>query len=599
MTTGFRQLGVVMVVGLVMSAIGLALPPAPALGADQPALMPKPVSLILTDGQFTITPATKVLYAKDDVHLADAAAYLAQRLSRAFDKRVTAKTTGAAEPPAGTIFITTAGADAALGDEGYSLTVTAKGVVIRAPKAAGAFYGAITLLQLAPPDAFRGQALVEDKLGGKLTKPAPRPCDEPNYSAAKPVDSLAVPCATVTDKPRFAWRGLLIDMALHFWTIDELKAYVDYMAMHKLNSLQLHLTDNENWCAEVMKYPSLTPEKAKNAANPKLLADQTYYKLARHYYTQEELKSLVAYAAGRFVNIVPEFEMPGHCGALMWANLGCGCTVDGKQAGGVEVCPGNEHTYEVLQGILDEMVDIFPSRYIHIGADECAKENWPKCSECQKRMTAEGLKNVTELHGYFVGRMSEYLKKKGRTLVGWDEILESGAKAGAVGMYWRSGTADKLIANASQNRQFLVMTPTAHCYFDFVQSPDKNEPLGYGLQKPWAARKIITLKTAYELNPIPADVAKVDPKLSLGVQANLWGERMKSFPHVLYMTYPRACALSEIAWSPDGPRDYAEFFKRLQTHLRRLDAAGIKYRTPTEIDQPGTTSQPAAPGRPK
>jgi hexosaminidase len=586
MTTAFRHFSVEVIVGLAMFAIGLAMPAWPALGANQPALIPKPVSVTMAEGQFTITPATKVLYSKGNPRLADAAEYLAGRLSQAFDKKVLATATDAPGPTAGAIFLTTAGADAALGDEGYSLTVTDKGVVIRAPKAAGAFYGAITLLQFAPAEAFRGQALVEDKLGGKLTKPAPRPCDEPNYSTAKPVDSLAVPCATITDKPRFAWRGLLVDPARHFWTIDELKAYVDCMAICKLNSLQIHLTDHQNWCFEAMKYPSLTPEKAKNAAEPQNLANQTYYSLARHYYTQDELKSLVAYAGKRFVNIVPEFEMPGHCGGFLRGCPECGCTVDGKQVGGGEVCPGNEHTYKVLQAILDEALEVFPSQYIHIGADECGKGNWGKCSECQKRMQAEGLKSVTELHGYFVGRMSEYLKKKGRTLVGWDEILESGAKPGAIGMYWRSGKADNLIKSASRNGQYLVMTPTAHCYFDFVQSPDKqSEPQGFG-------RNVITLKTAYELNPIPADVAKVDPKLSLGVQANLWGERMKTFPHVLYMTYPRACALAEIGWSPDGPRDYAEFLNRLQTQLKRFDAAGIKYRTPTEIDQPAAAGQP-------
>jgi hexosaminidase len=583
MTTRLRRFNVGMTLGFAACAMALAMPAWPAFGADQPALIPKPVSVTMAGGQFTITPATKVLYSKGDPRLADAAAYLAQRLSQAFDKKVSAEATDAAGPTAGAIFLTTAGVDAALGDEGYCLTVTDKGIVIRAPKAAGAFYGAITLLQLAPPEAFRGQAMVEGKLGGKLTKPAPRPCDEPNYSTAKPVNSLAVPCATITDKPRFAWRGLLVDPARHFWTIEELKQYVDYMALCKLNSLQIHLTDHQNWCFEAMKYPGLTPEKAKNAAEPQNLSSQTYYALARHYYTQDELKSLVAYAGKRFVNIVPEFEMPGHCGGFLRGCPECGCTVDGKQVGGGEVCPGNEHTYKVLQAILDEALEVFPSQYIHIGADECGKGNWAKCAECQKRMQAEGLKSVTELHGYFVGRMSEYLKKKGRTLVGWDEILESGAKPGAIGMYWRSGKADNLISSASKNGQHLVMTPTAHCYFDYVQSPDKkSEPQGFG-------RNAITLKTAYELNPIPPDVAKVDPKLSLGVQANLWGEVMKSFPHVLYMTYPRACALAEIGWSTDGPRDYAEFFKRLQTHLKRFDAAGIKYRTPAEIDQPQPT----------
>jgi len=591
MTTISWHMDVGLFVGLAMVAVVLTSTGSQSFGADQPALIPKPAKVTMGSGRFTITPATKVLYGRgedtrqapytvEDARLSDAAEYLAGRLSQAFDKKVTAQATDSAEPPAGGIFMTTAGADAALGDEGYCLTVTAKGVVIRAPKAAGAFYGGITLLQLAPAEAFGGLAMVEGKLGGKPTKSPPRPCDEPNISTARPVDSLAVPCATVTDKPRFAWRGLLIDPARHFWTIDELKQYADYMALHKLNSLQIHFTDHQNWCVEVTKYPNLTPEKARIAAHPELLASQTYAKPAKHYYTQEQLKSLVAYAARRFVNIVPEFEMPGHCGAFLRGCPECGCTVNGKQVGGGEVCPGNEKTYQVLQGMLDEMLEVFPSRYIHIGADECSKRNWGKCSECQKRMKAEGIKSVTELHGYFVGRMSEYLQKKGRTLVGWDEILESGAKKGAVGMYWRSGRADKLVRMASLNGQYLVMTPTAHCYFDYVQSPDKkSEPGGFG-------GAVITLKRAYELDPLPDYIEQANPKLVLGAQANLWGERMKSFPHVLYMTYPRACALCEVAWSPAKGRDYAGFFTRLKAHLKRLDAAGINYREPTDIDKP-------------
>ena len=560
--------------------LNLLLVPPAAAAAGAPALIPKPVQVTVVSGQFAITPATKVLYAKGDIRLAEAAEYVAGRLSRAFDEKVAAEPSDATEPPAGAIWMTTCQADAALGDEGYSLAVAEKGVVIRAPKATGAFYGAITLLQLAPPEAFRGQALVEGKLGGKATIPAPRPCDEPNYSTARPVASLAVPCATVTDNPLIQWRGLLIDPARHFWTIDELKQYADYMALHKLNTMQIHLTDHENWCAEVVKYPKLTSEKEKNAANPDAVARQTYHKLARHYYTQEELKSLVEFAAKRFVNVVPEFEMPGHSGAFLRGSPECGCTVDGKHVGGGEVCPGNETTYRVLQEVLDEMLEVFPSRYIHVGADECSKRNWGKCSECRKRMEAEGLADATQLHGYFVRRMSEYLQKKGRTLVGWDEILESGAKAGAVGMYWRSGTADKLIQMASQNGQYLVMTPTNHCYFDYVQSPEGQfEPQGLGAA-------VITLKRAYELDPLPDYIRRADPKLVLGAQGNLWGEQMKTFPHILYMTYPRACALCEVAWSPAEGRDYADFFARLPAHLKRLDAAGIKYRAPTTIDHP-------------
>jgi len=547
-----------------------------AAGAP-PSLIPKPMKVTAGEGTFEITPKTRVAYTPT---LAGAAEYLAGRLSLALGKQVTATKPTDTKAPAGVILLTTAGADAKLGDEGYSMTIAGSGVTICASKAPGAFYGAITLLQLAPPEAFRAPAMVEGVLGGKQTVKPPRPCDEPNVSSAKPVDSLAVPCGTVVDKPRFQWRGLLIDPARHFWTIDELKQYVDYMAMHKLNSLQIHLTDHQNWCAEIMKYPALTPEKKLNAADPARVAKQTYHKLARHYYTQKELKSLVAFAKKRFVNIVPEFEMPGHSAAFLRGCPQCGCTVNGKQMRGGEVCPGKEKTYQVLQGMLDEMLEVFPSRYIHIGADECGKRNWRKCADCQKRMKSESLKDVTQLHGYFVGRMSKYLQSKGRTLVGWDEILESGAKAGAIGMYWRSGRSDNIVKKASANGQYLVMTPTAHCYFDYWQSPDKkSEPQGFG-------RSVITMRKAYELEPLPDYIKKTNPKLVLGAQANLWGERMKSFPHILYQTYPRACALSEVAWSPPEGRNYAEFHARLLLHLKRLDAAGINYRQPTDIDKP-------------
>jgi hexosaminidase len=549
--------------------------------ADGPALIPQPVKIQTDAGQFTLTPATKVLYTKGDVRLADAADYLASRLSLAFGKQVTAAPTDAVDAVPGAILMTTTRADAGLGDEGYGLVVTNKGVTIRAPQAAGAFYGGITLLQLAPPEALRAPAMVEGKLGGKPTVPPPRPADEPNISSAAPVAELVVPCVTVWDKPRFAWRGLLIDPARHYWTIEELKQYVDYLALHKLNKLQIHFTDHQNWTVEVNRYPNLTPEKARNAADPQREKNQTYHNLARHYYTHDELKSLVAFAEKRFVTIVPEFEMPGHCGGLLRGCPECGCTVDSKKMGGGEICPGQEQTYEVLQNILDEMLEIFPGEYIHIGADECGKRNWTRCADCQKRMRDEGLQNVTELHGYFVSRMSDYLRKKGRTLVGWDEILESGAKPGAIGMYWRSGRSDELVKKAAHNGQFLVMTPTAHCYFDYWQSPEKeDEPQGFG-------GSVITLRRAYELQPLPDHIQQINPNLVLGAQANLWGERMKSFPHILYQTYPRACALCEVAWSPepDGGRNYAEFFQRLQTHFQRLDAAGINYREPTDVDR--------------
>jgi len=426
--------------------------------------------------------------------------------------------------------------------------------------------------------------MIEGKLGGELTRTPPRPADEPNISTAEPVEKLTVRCASIWDTPRFMWRGLLIDPARRFYPIEELKQYADYLALHKMNKMQVHFTDHQNWTVEVMKYPSLTPEKALCAADPNREKNATYHQPARRYYTQDELRELVAYAKKRFVDVVPEFEMPGHCGGLLRGVPEVGCMIDGKRIGGGFICPGQEDTYTILQSILDEMLEIFPSRHIHIGADETRKDNWKRCENCRKRMKDEKIADVTGLHGYFVSRMSDYLQKKGRTLVGWDEILESGAKPGAIGMYWRSGRSDELVKKAALNGQFLVMTPTAHCYLDYWQTPEKDtkkEPVGFG-------GAVITLRRALALNPTPDYIKEKNPDLVLGVQGNLWGERIQTFPHALYQTYPRSCALSEVAWSPEveGGRDYAEFFGRLKLHLKRLDAAGIKYRRPTEIDQP-------------
>ena len=301
-----RMSAIALLIGLVFSMVGIAV-------AGDPALLPTPAKATFGEGTFTITPETKILYSGGDQRMSDAADYLAGRLSLTFDKKVSAKAfdsarpTDSAKPIDGAILLTTAGADPKLGDEGYALDVTPKGVVIRAPKAAGTFYGAVTLLQLGPPAAFRAPTMIEGKLGGELTRTPPRPADEPNMSTAEPVDELAVRCASIWDTPRFMWRGLLIDPARRFYPIEELKQYADYLALHKMNKMQVHFTDHQNWTVEVMKYPKLTPEKALCAADPNREKNQTYHNPARRYYTQDELRELVAYAKKRFVDVVPEF----------------------------------------------------------------------------------------------------------------------------------------------------------------------------------------------------------------------------------------------------------------------------------------------------
>lgn len=546
-------------------------------------LIPRPVRITQAEGAFTVTPATKIAYAPG---FDNAAAYLAERLGSAFDKPVAVEATDATQPADGGILFAKAGADSDLGYEGYTLDATSNGVVIRSCGPAGAFYGAITLLQLMPSAVFRKPAIVDCVPGGTPKIEHEREWDQANLSTVKPVERINVPCVSIWDKPRFAWRGLLIDASRFYYTIDELKHYVDYMAIHKLNRLQIHLTDCDGFRMEIKRYSKLISVGARNIGRTKDLKrvlPDVPGKEEGYYYTQDELKGLVEYAAKRHIVIVPEIEMPGHSGAITasYPEMLCEKGRPDTPLRGSEVCPGKESTYEFLFGVLDEVMEIFPGQYVHMGGDECDHANWVQCPRCKERMEKEGLETPTQLHGYFVGRIADYVHKKGRTLVGWDEILESGAKEGAIGMYWRSGTSDKIVENAARLGQKLVMTPTAHCYFDYPQSADfENEPVRFG-------SSVIDTRRTYTLEPIPDYLEPENHHIVLGAQANLWGERIRTFPHALYMTWPRGCALAEVVWSPAEGKDYEDFYRRLnETHLKRLDAMGVRYREPREADRP-------------
>ncbi len=533
-------------------------------------LIPKPGHIEMQPGHFTITPATNVLYSGDDARVADAAAYLASRLSKAFARKVTSRPAGSDKGRPNTIVLTTDQADAELAEEGYALTVSEDSVVIRAPHAGGAFWGGITLLQLAPVEAFRDAITTEEKSADADNRADH--WNEPNLSKAKPVDSLRVPCGTVRDKPRFSWRGLLVDPARDFWTIDQLKRYIDTMVMHKLNVLHIHLTDDQAWLPEIKKYPELGGR-----------------------YTRKQLRDLVAYAGKRFVNIVPEIEMPGHAGTFLRAMPQCNCTHRSDH----DLCPGKELTYRVMQDILDEIIEVFPSKYIHIGADEVSKTGWRQCGDCRDRVASEKLENVDELHGYFVNRISEHVATRGRTVVWWGDVTYSVKKTDAAAMYWLGPYPDtpdwddhlpNLVKRLSGNGQRMIMSPTTHVYFDYVQSPEKaSEPQAHHIY-------VNTLRRVYEMDPEPECVAQIDYPMVLGVHGCVWGTWLKSFPHLLYMTYPRACALSEVAWSEDTDRRYDAFHDRLLVHLKRLDAAGVKYRMPTDIDRPSVRSYKSGKG---
>jgi hexosaminidase len=557
------------------------------LRAQSPALVPKPRKVVPGEGEFRIAADVTMVCHEDD-RLAFAASWLSGRLSRTFDAEVKAKRVDRAPERHG-IFLELATGQTAPPPEGYRLVVTPHQATITASDPSGVLYGAVTLLQLGPPETFREFALVDSKPGedpGEENRKGPR-WHRVQHPAPKPIGGFSVPCLAIDDSPRFAWRGLLIDPARFYVSIGEMKRYVDYMLLHKLNKLQIHLTDSQGWRIEIRKFPALVTTGAVGVGNQRKNV-RSYPKEESkpegcYYYTRDELKDLVAYAAERGVTIVPEIEMPGHTGALLRSYPAMGCRGSDKIRQSGSICVGQESSYKTLEGILDEAMEIFPSRYIHLGTDECWRVNWEHCTDCRAKMKELGVDDTLPLHGYFVERMSDYLQSKGRTAAGWDEIFETGNKPGILGMFWRghSPEAVRMVRQAAREGQLLVMTPTTHCYLDYRQAKElKNDPKGLG-------KTFISLEKAYSLEPIPD---ALDPEMHsnvVGLQGNLWGELLFSFPHMLYQTWPRACALAEVGWSDPEGRDYTEFLARLEkAHLPRLRAAGVTYRKPGPEDRP-------------
>jgi hexosaminidase len=425
--------------------------------------------------------------------------------------------------------------------------------LIRAKRPAGLFYAIQTLLQLLPASVF-STTKVENV-------------------------SWTVPCVSITDYPRFQWRGLLVDPARHFIPKPALLKFIDTMAMHKLNSLQIHLTDDQGWRIEIKKYPKLTKVGAWRSET--LIGHMSHrpwrFDGKRHggFYTQDDIREIVRYASDRHINIVPEIEMPGHAGAAInsYPHLG----VFPKKQKEVKTLTrwgisGNifaprPATIEFLQDVLTEVIRLFPGNYIHIGGDEAVKSQWKASEEMQALIKNRGLKNEDELQGWFIKQMDAFLTKNGRRLVGWDEILEGGLAPNATVMSWRGEKGGIAAANSGHD---VVMAPTSHTYFDYYQAPPQKEPLAIGGYLP--------LSKVYEYEPIPKEVQTDRANHILGLQGQLWGEYISTPEHREYMAYPRATALAEVGWSPKASKDYENFLARLRTHLERFEAIGINYR---------------------
>lgn len=439
-----------------------------------------------------------------------------------------------------------------LGNEGYRLSITPQGVSISAASPAGLFYGGITFFQLLPPEVF-----------------------STNHVDGAQRVRWEAPCVEIEDFPRFQWRGLLLDPARHFMPPAFLKKLVDVMALHKLNSLQLHLTDDQGWRLEIMKYPRLTQvgsiRKESPAKGDRNSGDGAPY--GPFFYTQKQMRELVAYAQARHVTIVPEIEMPGHFRAALAAYPEFSCTggpFDVRTRWGIEpdiLCAGNEKAVEFAQDVLAEVARVFPSEFIHIGGDEAPKDRWKQCPKCQARIHTEALRNEDALQGYLNRRLERFLAGKRRRLIGWDEIIEGGLAPGAAVMSWRGIEGGIVAANAGHD---VVMSPTSACYFDYAQAKGPGEPECIG--------GYIPLFTVYAYDPMPP---KLDPDRQrhiLGAQGNVWTEFIWTPQDVEYFAFPRATALAEVVWTPAEKKDFADFQARLDTHLRRLDQLRVNYR---------------------
>ena len=443
--------------------------------------------------------------------------------------------------------------DAVMGPESYTLKVTKNRIEIKAAKPAGFYYATQTLRQLLPAE------IESDRIQEKT--------------------DWLVPVVNITDSPAFKWRGFMLDVSRHFFPKEDVLKLIDNLSLHKINTLHLHLVDDQGWRIEIKKYPKLTETGAWRVdhedmpwnSRPKQEAGEkaTY----GGFYTQEDIKEMVAYAQSRFITIVPEIEMPAHVSSALSAYPQFSCTGGPftVPSGGLWpitdiYCAGKDSTFLFLEDVLTEVMDLFPSKYIHVGGDEATKTEWEKCPDCKKRIKTEGLKNVGELQSYFISRIEKFINTKDRVLLGWDEILEGGLPPKATVMSWRGMQGG---IDAAKQGHDVVMTPGSPCYFDHYQGPVDQEPLAIGGYNP--------LSKVYNFNPVPAELDAEAAKHILGGQANLWTEYIPNYKHVEYMTFPRIAALAEALWSPREVRNWEDFSRRIQLFMKRYDEKGINY----------------------
>lgn len=516
--------------------------PSPEKGSFE--IIPRPREIAMNEGKpFLLNASTQIVYPQGNESLKRTASFLAEYIKDATGNMPVISTATPAEN-----YISLETGNTADQPEGYRLVSDTEGITITGNTEAGTFYGVQTL-RMAIPAGREGR-------------------------------TVALPAATVTDSPRFKYRGVHLDVGRHFFPADSIKRFIDILALSKENTFHWHLTDDQGWRIEIKKYPKLT-EIGSQRKHTVIGRNSGEYdgKPYGGFYTQDEIRDIVAYAGERFINIIPEIDLPGHMLAALSAYPEFGCTGGPYEAAATwgvfddVLCAGNEQTMQFTEDVLSEVIDLFPSPYIHIGGDECPKTRWEKCPKCQARIHREGLKADKEhraedrLQSYVITRMERFVNGKGRRIIGWDEILEGGLAPDATVMSWRGMEGG---TQAAREKHDVIMTPSSHLYFDYYQSLDtENDPLAIGGYNP--------LERVYGFEPVPATLTEEEKKHIIGAQANMWTEYIPTFSQVEYMLLPRLAALSEVQWSLPEQKNYPDFLARLPRILDLYGQQGYNY----------------------
>ena len=510
------------------------------------SILPQPVKLTKAAGEFTFKNNTAIVVSKEAASFSSVANSLSAQLNASFGLNLSVKTGNAKSNAVNFSY------NGQLAEEGYLLKVTSNKIDIQAKTGKGAFYALQTLFQLMPAQVY-----------------------STNISSQV---ATAKNCS-IEDAPRYNYRGLMLDAGRNFFPVAFIKRYIDLMAVYKLNTFHWHLTEDQGWRIEIKKYPLLTSQSSIRKESMvgrygDMKFDKTPY---GGFYTQEDIKEVVAYADKKFVTIIPEIEMPGHSQALLASYPQLGCNPDkiyevATKWGVSEdvLCP-REETFTFMENVLTEVMALFPGKYIHIGGDECPKTQWKQSRFCQDLIKKLGLKNEHELQSYFIGRIDKFITSKGKRMLGWDEILEGGLSPNAMVMSWR-GTSGGI--EAAKLDHDVVMSPNSYFYLDYYQADPKTEPIAIGGDLP--------LSKCYSFEPDMPELTEAQTKHIVGIQANLWTEYIKTPAYAEYMTFPRALALAEISWSPKAPKNYTEFLDRVKKQKPNMDALKIQY-CPAEL----------------